>query len=147
MFFTSSVLKGMLDASGVSPLRLEQAIAGRLRRRMSYMREVDHFPRMLRKATGAVVTRLRLRNRYVLLELNGRGLYYWEDNATDRSVMAPGTLPETLMTAARGRRLQEVVDLGSLAPVLGACTITAAGPGWEGATKFHLEPEWLRFGC
>ncbi len=145
MFFMSSVLKGMLDASGISPPRLEQAIADRIRRHMRHMREVDYFPRVLGKATGAVVTRLKRKNRYVLLELNARGLYYWEGNAAECSVMAPGTLPDTAMVAARGRRLQDVVGLGSLDPVLGACTIGAAEPGWEGATKFHLEPQWLRF--
>lgn len=144
MFHMSSVLKQMLDASDVEPCTLEMAIAARIRRRMPHMCEVDHFPRMLARTTGAVVTKLWRKNRYVLLQLNSRGLYYRESNATECSAIAPGELPHTAMTAALGRRLQEVVELGPLDAALGPCRIAAAGPAWEGATRFALEPRWLR---
>lgn len=145
MFFMSAVLKGALDASGIEPFDLEDAIAARIHRRMPQMSEVDHFPRALAKTTGAVVTKLKRKNRYVLLQLNFRGLYYSESSASDCWVIAPGILPEAVMAAAQGRRLEEVIGLGSLTPTVGRCTISAADCAWEGATRYTLEPLWLRF--
>ena len=143
MFYMSAVLGTMLATSGIEPADLERAVAARIRRRMPHMCEVDDLPRILARSTGAMVTKLKRKNRYVLLQLNHRGLYYSEGNATDCWLMAPGVLPDAAMVAAQGRRLDEVVELGSLSTSLGACEISAVEPGWGGGTRFILKPLWI----
>ena len=147
MFYISSVMKGLLNATRIDPARLHGEVEERVHRHMRQMDETDTIPRMLGKAASLAVTNIRRKNRYVLLSLSGRGLHYGERNATECHLIVPGTLPHVVRPGILGRQLREVVGLGAVDSTLGSCEIAEVNDAaFDGATEFALKSRWLRFG-
>jgi hypothetical protein len=145
MFFASSVLLAMCLSANVDPRRLNAAMSTRVVHRRGAMHWTDHFPRLLTRATGARVRSVRRRSRYLLLEFDRNGAFYTERGRDDCDFLFPGEVPESAQVAAVGRRMDQVLDLGVLSPLLGDRVVISPSGAFEGASAFELQLGWQRF--